>query len=61
MLAYMDKLENGKILVAYGFHSWQVIDFWVLQRKNYLGKLRLRLDISLIYSWFSFDPNSNYD
>ena len=45
MLVYIDRQENRKRLVAYGFHSWQIN--WkekLLEKKNYLWKLRLRLD-----------------
>ena len=58
MLAYIDRQENGKRLVAYDFQSWQ-INWSLTPREKLFTKTSITSRLGPICSWFSFEPNPN--
>ena len=59
MLADIERQENYKRLVAYGFHSWQINWYLTPRRKKLFMKTSIASRLRPICSWFSFDPSSN--
>ena len=58
MLADIDRQENYKRLVAYGFHSWQINWYLTPRREKLFMKTSIATRLRPICSWFSFDPSS---
>ena len=58
MLADIDRQENYKRLVAYGFHSWQINWYLTPRRGKLFMKTSIATRLRPICSWFSFDPSS---
>ena len=59
MLVDIDKQENYKGLVVYGFHSWQMNWYFTHRREKLFMKTSIASRLRSICSWFSFDPSSN--
>ena len=59
MLVYIDRQENRKRLVAYGFHSWQINWFLTPRKEKLFMKTSIASRLRPFCSWFTFDPNSN--
>ena len=59
MLADIERQENYKRLVAYGFHSWQINWYLTHRREKLFMKTSITSRVRPICSWFSFDPSSN--
>ena len=56
--ADIDRQENYKRLLAYGFHSWQINWYLTPRRKKLFMKTSIATRLRPICSWFSFDPSS---
>ena len=59
MLPDIDRQENYKRLVAYGFHSWQINWYLTPRREKLFTKTSIASRLRPIWYWFSFDPSSN--
>ena len=59
MLVYIDRQENRKRLVEYGFHSWQINWFLTPSKEKLFMKTSTASRLRPFCSWFTFDSNSN--
>ena len=59
VLADIERQENYKRLMAYGFHSWQINWYLTLKKKKLFMKTSTASRLRPICSWFSFDSSSN--
>ena len=58
MLADIDRQQNYKRLVVYGFHSWQINWYLTPRREIIFMKTLIATRLRPVCSWFSFDPSS---
>ena len=59
MFVGIERQENYKRLVTYGFHSWQINWYLTPRREKLLMKTLIAPRLRAVCSWFSFDSSSN--